>query len=1161
MQRCSRPAGRIGTGLFPRSLRFLLGALVALACLPAVLAQPAPEFRGMWVNGWNAGFLNASQVTSLINNIRLANCNAVIPQVRRRGDAFYDSAFEPHVTGTTPANFDALADILAKAHNTNAGPYIEVHAWIVTYHIWSGATTPSQVDHPLRLHPDWLLQDVNGNTFIGNQYTFDPGHPEVQKHTFNVCMDIVANYDVDGLNFDYIRYSSADEGYNPVTVARFNQRFGRTGQPTPTDPLWKQFRRDQITGLLRKVYLNAIALKPHIKISCDTITWNPGPANLSAWYSSARAYNDVLQDWRGWMEEGIMDLNIPMAYFDQAGSYRLAWTNWCNFTRDHQYNRHAVIGPGVYLNAIADAVLQMRHTRLPSPAGNYVRGVVGYDYNTPYKGGAGQFAGFRTNLTAASVYDPVSPPIFAQPAAIPSMPWKIAPTKGHLKGTVYGGTLTNPLDGALVNIGGAVPRTQTNDATGFYGFVDLAPGTYTVSASFPGYPSQYNQVTITAGAVATLDIVLSTAGPPSIAAQPQGGTVIRGGNAAFSVGANGTLPLAYQWRLNGAPIAGATTSAYSINNVQASHAGQYSVQITNAAGSAVSDDALLVVIVPPEIDQQPLGKIAVEGEDATFTVSATGSEPLGYQWRFNGGDIPGATSASYTRFNVQPSDAGAYSVVVTNAGGTAVSVDAALQVTSSATPPSITLSPTNQTVSVGTKATFAARANGSAPLRYQWAHNGAPIPGATSPTLVLAVSSNALAGHYSVAVTNAYGAVTSAPAFLRVVPWETPQGLRLLWSLAPGSRPYLTVASLPNERGMAYNPVSHRVLVATRNGPHVYALDAETGADLHELDMTGVSAGTYPLLMIGAAEDGAVFAGNLTTAGATTAFRLYRWENDHSETEPTLVFSGDPAPGSNQRWGDTLDVTGSGASTRVVIGSRSGNHAVVFTTSDGVSFAPSVVAVADAAGGSWGLGLAFGEANTFWGKSNGLPLRQVGFDVGAGTGSTLLSYTAPDIPLAVAPIGVSTRFDLLAGIHIASPVHLRLYELPSASTAPAFVASANFPTDNDNTQAGTGAVDFGEDRVYALCSNNGLMALELVPPPPPVLAAATVLGVTLLEGQGALVRWSGEAGAIYTLQTSTNLTDWTDLQDVGSVTAIYELLDPSALNGGACFYRVRTATP
>ena len=67
--------------------------------------------------------------------------------------------------------------------------------------------------------------------FIGNEYTFDPGHPDVQRHTFNVAMDIVTNYNVDGINFDYIRYSGINDGYNPVTVARFNQRFGRTGQP------------------------------------------------------------------------------------------------------------------------------------------------------------------------------------------------------------------------------------------------------------------------------------------------------------------------------------------------------------------------------------------------------------------------------------------------------------------------------------------------------------------------------------------------------------------------------------------------------------------------------------------------------------------------------------------------------------------------------------------------------------------------------------------------------------------------------------------------------------------------------------------------------------------------------------------------------------------
>ena len=208
----------------------------------------------MWVNAWNTGLQNASQVTTLVNQLRAGRFNAVIPQVRRRGDALYNSNFEPHATGTSPADFDSLGDLIAKAHNTNTGPYVEVHAWLVTYHIKQGISMPPQPDHPLNLHPDWLLLDVTGTNFIGNEYTFDPGHPEVQRHTFNVAMDIITNYNVDGINFDYIRYSGINDGYNPVTVARFNQRFGRSGQPVPSDTLWKQFRREQITGWLRTVY-------------------------------------------------------------------------------------------------------------------------------------------------------------------------------------------------------------------------------------------------------------------------------------------------------------------------------------------------------------------------------------------------------------------------------------------------------------------------------------------------------------------------------------------------------------------------------------------------------------------------------------------------------------------------------------------------------------------------------------------------------------------------------------------------------------------------------------------------------------------------------------------------------------------------------------------
>lgn len=595
------------------SLRRLLLFCLVLAQVEYAAAQ-TNEFRGMWVNAWSTGLQNSSQVTTLVNQLRAGKFNAVIPQVRRRGDAFYNSNFEPHATGTTPSNFDALGDLIAKAHDTNAGSYIEVHAWLVTYHIWSGATnasTPPQPDHPLRLHPDWLLQDVNTNFFIGNQYTFDPGHPEVQKHTFNVAMDIVTNYNVDGLNFDYIRYSGTAEGYNPVTVARFNQRFGRSGQPATTDVLWKQFRRDQITGLLRKIYLNVMAVKPGVKISADTITWAPGPANDTEWYNSSAAWNSVLQDWRGWMEEGILDLSIPMNYFRET-THPVDYVKWMNFAKDHQFNRQTVIGPGTYLNSESNAIVQLRKVRDLSPGGNYAAGMVGYDYNTPYLNGVGQFGTFHTYLTSSpNAFDPLSPALFAQPATMPVMPWKTAPAHGHLMGTIYDGNSPNGLDGAVVTLTGPVNRAQTNDATGFFGFVDLPPGNYTVQAAFPGYATTTSNVTVSVGLVATRDLSLALQGPPAIVAQPGNRTNYNGTPASFAVSAAGAAPLAYQWRHNGVNLGTATNASHNINAVAPADAGGYDVVITNGFGSITSTVATLTVIVPlPNTRTVPLWNLA-----------------------------------------------------------------------------------------------------------------------------------------------------------------------------------------------------------------------------------------------------------------------------------------------------------------------------------------------------------------------------------------------------------------------------------------------------------------------------------------------------------------------------------------------------------------------
>src|SRR5439155_19305193 len=106
--------------------------------------------------------------------------------------------------------------------------------------------------------------------------------------------------------------------------------------------------------------------------------------------------------------------------------------------------------------------------------------------------------------------------------------------------------------------------------------------------------------------------------------------------------------------------------------------GDYSVVVTNAAGSATSSNATLTVVTPPVIVIQPQNQAANQGSDATFSVTASGSEPLSYQWRFASTNVAGATATSYTRPNVQPGDAGNYSVAVTNSAGTALSSNAVL---------------------------------------------------------------------------------------------------------------------------------------------------------------------------------------------------------------------------------------------------------------------------------------------------------------------------------------------------------------------------------------------------------------------------------------------------------------------------------------------------
>ena len=182
---------------------------------------------------------------------------------------------------------------------------------------------------------------------------------------------------------------------------------------------------------------------------------------------------------------------------------------------------------------------------------------------------------------------------------------------------------------------------------------------------------------------------LSGASAPVISTHPQSQTVAAGSTVTFSVSAAGTQPLAYQWRRNGTNIAGATSSSLTLSNVQLAQEGGYSVIVSNSAGAITSNTASLTVNsvpVAPTITVNPQSQTVTAGSSVTFSVIASGTSPLSYQWRRNGVDIAGATSASYAITNVQTANAGSYSVLVTNSAGSVPSQAATLTVTSVSEP-------------------------------------------------------------------------------------------------------------------------------------------------------------------------------------------------------------------------------------------------------------------------------------------------------------------------------------------------------------------------------------------------------------------------------------------------------------------------------------------
>ena len=269
----------------------------------------------------------------------------------------------------------------------------------------------------------------------------------------------------------------------------------------------------------------------------------------------------------------------------------------------------------------------------------------------------------------------------------------------------------------------------------------------------------------------------------------------------------------------------------------------------------------------PQITTQPANQSVSVGQAATFSVAATGSAPLQYQWRKGGSAIAGATAASYTTPPTVIGDTGSsFTVVVNNTMGSMTSNAATLTVTALPTAPQITTQPANQTVSVGQTATFSVAATGSAPLQYQWRKGGSAIAGATAssyttpPTVIGDTGSS-----FTVVVSNTMGSMTSDAATLTVTVtaagtdvvtykydvMRTGQNLAES-ALTPsnvtsstfGKLRNLMVDGLVDAQPLYLSKLSvagaaHNVVFVATEHDSVYAFDADTGATLWQVSLLG----------------------------------------------------------------------------------------------------------------------------------------------------------------------------------------------------------------------------------------------------------------------------------------------------------------------------------
>jgi len=344
------------------------------------VALPVNEVRALWVV--RNTLTSPEKIHNMVERASAAGFNTLIVQVRGRGDAYYKSRWEPRAIELKdqPTDFDPLATTVAAAHQRG----LKVHAWLNTSLLANLDALPADPNHVYNKHPDWLavprpvaaelyrlspqdphyreriLEWSKANRAELKGVYAGPANPKVREHIYRIWIDVLEHYPVDGLHFDYVRLASPDFDYSRTSLQSFwkwlepelsDSERRRLKKSLKENPLaaaeshadrFAEFQRAQITLLVQRIYREVKKRRPEALVSAAVFA------------NDENAYTRRFQDWRRWLQMGILDVACPMAYSMDTAVFKKQ-IEVATFTA-HGADRRVWAGIGAYRITVESTV-------------------------------------------------------------------------------------------------------------------------------------------------------------------------------------------------------------------------------------------------------------------------------------------------------------------------------------------------------------------------------------------------------------------------------------------------------------------------------------------------------------------------------------------------------------------------------------------------------------------------------------------------------------------------------------------------------------------------------------------------------------------------------------------------------------------------------------